>query len=56
MSRIVRSTYSGTVAAPVRYMAPEPNVYCPVCRMEYPQSQTDNHILRHTIQNVKFAK
>ena len=31
-------------------------IYCPVCRVEYPQSQTDNHILKHTIRDVKFVE
>ena len=55
MSRIIQSRYTGSVAAPIVY-APEPMIYCPVCRVEYPQSQTDNHILKHTIQNVRFAE
>lgn len=55
MSRIVRSSHYGSVPIPVVYAPPEPHIYCPVCHIEYPQSQTDSHIMRHTIQSVRFA-
>ena len=54
MSRIVQSNYNGSVFYGTRTVVPEPHVYCPVCRIDYPQSQTDAHILRHTIQNLKY--
>lgn len=54
MSRVVRSSHYGTVPVPLNY-AQEPSIYCPVCHMDYPQSQTDSHIMRHTIQNVRFS-
>ena len=56
VSRVVYSQYRGTAPVYSGYAPPEPMIYCPVCRVEYPQSQTDNHILKHTIQNVRFAE
>ena len=47
--------YSSYQPTPRYSYIPEPMIYCPVCKVEYPQSQTDSHILKHTIQNVKFA-
>lgn len=55
MSRLVRSNYSTRIQPTTHYQPTETIIYCPVCNMDYPQSQTDNHILRHTIQNVVFA-
>lgn len=55
MSRVVQSRYVNSVAYPVQYAPAEPNIYCPVCRVDYPQSQTNNHILKHTMQNVKYV-
>lgn len=46
----------GSVPAPIYYAPPpEASVYCPVCKVEYPQSQTDSHILKHTMRNVVYA-
>ena len=57
MSRIVQSQrFYGSVPAPIQYAPiPEAVVWCPVCRVEYPQSQTDNHILKHTMRTVVYA-
>jgi hypothetical protein len=56
MARMYHSNYSNLIPVSTHYAPQEPNIYCPVCRIEYPQSQTDSHIMRHTIQNVKFAE
>ena len=53
MSRITQVSYRGPVSHPVAITVQEPSIYCPVCHIDYPQSQIDNHILRHTIQTSK---
>jgi len=58
MARIIQPQYRmyGSVPAPIYYAPPpEASVYCPVCKVEYPQSQTDSHILKHTMRNVVYA-
>jgi hypothetical protein len=54
MSRVFNQSYRVPVSYPVTVTAQEPHIYCPVCRVDYPQSQTDNHILRHTMHNPKM--
>ena len=58
MSRIVQSQsrFYGSVPTPIYYAPPpETTVWCPVCKVEYPQSQTEAHILKHTMRNIVFA-
>lgn len=55
MSRVVRSGQYGSVVMPYNVYPTETFVYCPVCKADYPQSQTESHIMRHTIQKVVFS-
>jgi len=53
MSRIVQSNSRFIIPQPVPIMVQEQYIYCPARHVEYPQSQTDNHIRRHAISNSK---
>jgi hypothetical protein len=58
MARMVQSQprFYGNAPGPVYYTPPpEASVWCPVCKVEYPQSQTDAHILKHTMRNIVYA-
>jgi hypothetical protein len=53
MSRIVPSNSRFIVPQYLPIIVKEQYIYCPVCHVEYPQSQTDNHIRQHIIQHPK---